>query len=486
MSVKKNFLYNILYQILVIILPLITTPYISRVIGAEGIGIYSYSYSVANYFVIIAMLGINNYGNRSVARVRDNKEKLDKVFSSILVFHIIISLIMVIIYIIYLLFFLKNNNKVIFLIQLIYVISALFDINWFFFGIEQFKLTVTRNTIIKLLSVFSIFIFVKEKGDLWIYALILASGSLISQCLLWPFINKFVSFKKPTFKEVLIHLKPCSILFIPVIAVSIYKIMSKIMIGSLSNMSQVGFYENSEKIINIPLGIIIALGTVMLPKMSNMKSKGLEEESEKYIDISIQFANLISIGSVFGLIGISKRVIPIFLGEEFLDCINIVSLLSITILFIAWANVIRTQYIIPNKLDRIHVISTSLGAVVNFSINLILIKKMGAIGATIGTICAEISVALYVTYKVRKNIKVKQYFIQSIPFLFSGLVMLVIIKLIDKLEYNNIFIIIFEIIIGASVYLVLNLIYIIKSKSEIGNYFSKIIKSKSLYIKKNI
>lgn len=475
MSIKKNFLYNVLYQILIIFLPLITTPYIARVIGAEGVGTYSYTYSIANYFVIVAMLGINNHGNRSIARVKDDEEQLNKTFSNILVFHIITSAIMIIAYILYILIFVKDN-KIIFVIQLLYVISALFDVNWFFFGMEEFKLTVVRNTIIKVLSVISMFIFVRKSDDLWIYTLILASGTLISQCLLWPFIKKFVKFKRPTIKEVFNNLYPCGILFIPVIAISIYKVMDKIMLGNMSSMIQVGFFENSEKIINIPMGIITALGVVMLPKMANLNSKGLKGESEKYIFISIQFALFIAWGAIFGLIGVSPILIPIFLGEEFVQCINIVSLLAITILFLAWANVIRTQYIIPNKLDKIQVFSTILGAIVNLIINILLIKPFGAIGATIGTIFAEFTVASYITFKVRQNLPIKKYIKSSIPFVISGVIMLIVIKIIGTIfSSTNILIGITQIFIGGTLYLVLTSIYLIKTKNEIGLYIVNII-----------
>ena len=132
MSIKKNFIYNFAYQVLVIILPLITTPYISRVIGPEGIGIQSYTYSIANYFVLFAILGISNHGNRSIAMVRDNDEKLNRTFSSIYLVQFIMSIIMIILYLLYSIF-VVNDNRIIFIIQSIYIVSSLLDINWFFF-----------------------------------------------------------------------------------------------------------------------------------------------------------------------------------------------------------------------------------------------------------------------------------------------------------------------------------------------------------------
>ena len=223
-SIKKNFIYNMLYQILIMILPLITAPYLARVIGATGTGLYSYSYSIANYFVLFAMLGINNYGNRKIAQVRDDKQKLSRAFWTIYTMQFIMSLLVVFIYIMYIILFVKEN-QMLFIIQTFYVLSSCFDINWFFFGIEKFKLTVTRNTVIKVISVISIFLLVKTEEDLWIYTMIMALTILLTQLSIWPFLRKYVDLVKPKKEEVIKTLKPCIILFIPVIAVSIYRIM---------------------------------------------------------------------------------------------------------------------------------------------------------------------------------------------------------------------------------------------------------------------
>lgn len=464
MSAKKNFIYNVIYQILLLILPVITTPYIARVIGPEGVGIQSYTYSIANYFLLFAMLGINNHGSRSIAMVRDNKDELSTTFFSIYLLQVITSITIAIFYVIYI-FYIAKQYKIFFLIQMIYVISSTFDINWFFFGIEQFKLTVIRNTIIKLLSVCSIFIFVKEYSDLYIYSLIIAVSALLSQLILWRFITRYISFTKVTLNDVKNQIRPILILFIPVIAISVYKIMDKIMIGSMSTVIQVGFYENSEKIVNIPLGIITALGTVMLPKISNLQKKSSNDEIRKYIYISIEFVMLIAFGAMFGIIGVSPILIPIFLGDKFTECIYIVSLLSVTILFIAWANVIRTQFLIPHKFDKIYVISTLLGAVINFISNLIFISKYGAMGATIGTILAEAAVAIYQTIMVRKYLDIPTYLRKSIFYLFPAIVMFISIRLIPNLFNKPIITVAAQIIIGVGIYCLIAGIYMYITKN---------------------
>ena len=147
-SAKKNFIYSSIYQVLVLVLPLITTPYVSRIFGAENLGVYSYTNTIAQYFVIFAMLGLNNYGNRAVAMARDNQDELDAVFSEIYTMQVVTGILSLVLYLVYALI-IAREYKVYSMILTLYVLSAVFDINWLFFGLEKFKLTVTRNSIIK-------------------------------------------------------------------------------------------------------------------------------------------------------------------------------------------------------------------------------------------------------------------------------------------------------------------------------------------------
>ena len=425
-SLQKNFLYNVLYQILLVILPLITAPYISRTLGATAVGVYSYTYSVAYYFLLIAMLGIGNHGNRSIAAVRDDREKLNKTFSSIYSLQAITFSIAILAYAIYLVLFVKDNRLIV-LLQLIYVTSGLFDIGWLFFGLEQFKLTVARNTLIKISTVVLMFVFVHKPSDLWKYTLIMSAGTLFSQAYLWLYVKKYVSFEKCSVKEITSNIKPVLILFIPVLAYSIYKVMDKIMLGNMSSYDQVGFYNNAEKIINIPMGIITALGTVMLPRMSNIVANGDKKRVDDYIRISAKLVTLLSSAIAFGLMGVSSVLAPVFFGDEFIACGEIIRLLSVTVFFIAWANVIRTQYLIPNKRDSIYLTSTMVGAILNLIINWMLIPKYQANGAAFGTIVAEFSVMLVQMVAVKNELPMRKYIMSYSPILIIGLIMAVLV-----------------------------------------------------------
>lgn len=467
-GIKKNFAYNIAYQILILILPLITAPYVSRVIGAEGQGIYSYTYSIAQYFVLFAMLGLANYGNRTIAKSKNNKETLSKEFCSIYALQIITSSIVILAYIVYIVFF-NNVYKIYSIIQLIYIISTVFDINWFFFGMEKFKLTVTRNTVIRILSALSIFIFVKEKNDLILYMIIMIGGTFLSQLVLWPFLKKEIKFIKPEWKDIKKHIKPNIILFIPVIAVSIYKIMDKIMLGSMSDVSNVGYYENAEKIINIPMSIITALGTVMLPRISNLVANGEKNKTMEYISKSIELVLFLSIPMFFGLLAIGRNFAPIFFGENFIKTGYIIQYLSITMVFISWANVIRTQYLIPNEKDKIYIVSVFGGAIVNVVINYLLIPKYNAVGAAIGTIFAEMFVMLYQTYAVRKELEIKKYLDYLYEYAIKGLIMYILIILLNNVIENKIILIMVQIITGVIIYMTLNYKYVLRNVKTVFN-----------------
>ena len=425
-SIKKNFVMNIILTMSSFIFPLITFPYVSRVLLPVGTGKVAFATSVVTYFSMFAQLGIPTYGIRACAQVRDDREKLNKTFSSIYSLQVMTFSIAILAYAFYLVLFVKDNRLIV-LLQLIYVTSGLFDIGWLFFGLEQFKLTVARNTLIKISTVVLMFVFVHKPSDLWKYTLIMSAGTLFSQAYLWLYVKKYVSFKKCSVKEIASNIKPVLILFIPVLAYSIYKVMDKIMLGNMSSYDQVGFYNNAEKIINIPMGIITALGTVMLPRMSNIVANGDKKRVDDYIRISAKLVTLLSSAIAFGLMGVSSVLAPVFFGDEFIACGEIIRLLSVTVFFIAWANVIRTQYLIPNKRDSIYLTSTMVGAILNLIINWMLIPKYQANGAAFGTIVAEFSVMLVQMVAVKNELPMRKYIMSYSPILIIGLTMAVLV-----------------------------------------------------------
>ncbi len=464
-SVKKNYAYNVVYQILTIILPLITAPYISRTIGANGLGIYSFSYSIAQYFALFILLGVNNYGNRTIAAIRDDKDQRSVKFWEIYFLQITLGVIVISIYLLYCTFFVKDN-MVIALIQVIYLLSVAFDINWFFFGIENFKVTVTRNIVIKILTVVATFTLVKNESDLVLYSLILSFSYLINQLILWKYLKDEVNFKWVEVKNVLSHLKQNVLLFIPVVATSIYVLTDKVMIGFFSTMTEVGLYEYAEKIRNIPMGFITALGTVMLPKITNLIANNKNDEAVEYTKTSMIFAMFCAFALAFGLAGIAQEFIPWFYGEEFYDSIKILQLLVLSILFASWANVIRTQILIPNHKDNIYIWSTVCGAVSNIVLNIFLIKKYGAIGAVIATVTSEFVVAFYQTIRLDKNIRIKGMIKYIIFYIIAGVIMFLGVRIIGEKMIVSPLTTIIQVVIGAIIYITICGILLFMSRDK--------------------
>lgn len=458
-SLKKNLAYNVAYQILVIILPLITAPYVSRVLGADGLGTYSYIFSIVTYFGLFGMLGIANHGNRSVALVRDNRQKVSEAFSNTYIIQLCTTVIALLLYFLFI-YCWFSGDKTIAYIESIIVLSYVLDITWFFFGLEQFAVTVTRNAIIKIATVVAIFIFVRSREDLWIYALIMSCGMLFSQIYLWLRIRKYADFCKPSWSQVKSNIKPVLMLFIPAIAYSIYKLLDKVMLGAMSSMSQVGLFDNAEKIINIPSSLITAFGTVMMPRITVLLGTGDEHRISYLNKISVRYFTLLVVGAAFGLAGICNVLAPVYFGSEFVGSAPIIAGLGFSLIFVTWANVIRTQYLIPNKLDKPYVISSVIGALANLAVNIILIPKFAGIGAMIGTIIAEFTVFFVQLILVRRSFPMSRY-LQPVLFLFPiGMIMFAVVYWIGAYMGNTIITLIIQILVGGFLYLSGSMVYL--------------------------
>lgn len=455
-TLRKNYIYNIIYQLLAVAIPLITTPYLSRILGAEGIGEFSYAYTIVGYFGLFILLGLNNYGNREVAVIRENRKKLSITFWNIYCMQLCCGVAVTIIYLFY--YFVFNHNTII-LIFSIYLLANMIDINWLFFGLEQFKITVTRNMIIKIFSAICIFAFVKTKEDLFVYAFIIALSQLLSQILLWPFLKKIVDFKRPSFKGMIKHLKPNLILFLPIIGVSLYNMMDKIMLGSITTVKEVGFYESAEKIKNLPIMFISALGTVILPRVSYLTSKKEEKKNRKLLFNSICLVAFITSSICFGTMGVAKEFVLLFFGEEFEKVIYILIVLLPCCIFVGVENVIKTQILIPNKQDKIYITSIFAGAILNLIINFILIPQYGALGAAIATLITEIVVCCYQIICVKKYTHIISYLMKTTPLFLSGITMFFVIYNIKLEGYSSIQVLCCKISIGIVIYVVCNLIF---------------------------
>lgn len=454
MQVVKNFLYNVSYQILVLLLPLITVPYVSNVLGAKGVGDYAFTFANTLYFIIFGMIGITLYGNRQIAYVRDDKEKLKNNFYSIYLVQFTSISISLGVFILFIFLGSWGEYRTLYLVQGINILASLIDISWLFMGLEQFKKTVVRNTIVKLLSLLSIFVFVKNEGDILIYTLIMALATFLGNVTFWFYLPKTVGFRNINIEGVFNHFKSSLKLFIPQIAIQVYALLSKTLLGVFTNTIEVGYYENAQKIVKVALTVATALGTVMMPKIANIVAIGDMKKVKYYIYNSFFFMSFISVPLTFGLIGVSKELAPWFFGENFTGIDNLMIISSVTIIIASWSNVLGTQLLVPLNRIRDYTVSVTLGAVVNFILNLLLLKSLGKIGACITIVAAELTVTIVQFYFVRGFLKISKLLKSVFIFFPAGLIMLGSIRFIGNSLGASILTTLIQVLSGGLIYLV--------------------------------
>ena len=450
-KLRENLILNSLYQILAIFVPLITAPYLGRILKADQIGTYTYVHSIVSYFSHFAMLGIMNYGSREIAKKRDDKNARSKVFCEIYAMQLITAGASVLVYLIYA-FLSHTEYQLITKLMIIWTASNLLDVGWYCTGMEQFRTIVKRNIVIKTLNIVLILTLIKAYSDLNKYTIIMAGCQLLSQIIISFVVIKDVKITLPKFSEVWPRFKPNFLLFLPTIAATVYQVMDKIMIGAISSKVDLAYYEYADKIIQVPLLVFGAIGTVMLSRMSNLRAKADNSEGallSQSMDLSMVLASICA----FGLASVSVELVDVYYGVEFHSSGLIMLMLTPVIFLNGWANVLRMQYVIPRGLDSIYVKATLAGAVVNLIINFLFIPRYGSVGAAIGTIIAQLVVTFVFTVFSIKELPLKSYIKNNIPFILIGIVMFIIVKLIQMLHADSWVGLAIDILVGGSFYI---------------------------------
>lgn len=471
MKVIKNYLWNVVYQIFIILVPIVTIPYLTRVLGPKGIGINSFTYSISQYFVLIASIGVALYGSRQIAYVRNDSVERSNTFWSIFILKLITTFVAIISYSIFIIIYSKYENYL--WIQSLQILSAGLDISWYFMGIENFKVTVIRNVLIKILSVVLIFSFVKNQDDVIIYIFILGMSLVVGNLTLFPYLKYSIS--KINFKTINIfrHVLPALYLFVPQIAIQIYVVFNKTILGQMVSVDASGYYDNSDKIVRILLAVTTALGTVMLPHIANEFSKGNIERIKRLFYKSMDFVSLITIPMCFGLAAISYKFTILFFGRGFEEVAPLMFLESIAAVFMSYATAIGSQFLIPTNQTSKYTLAVIVGAVINIPGNFIFISLMGTNGAMVATIISEFCVSLCMLILVRKELNITDIYRYAPKYLVIGFVMFCVVHVFDGILNISWISIIFEILIGLFIYLILliivrpNLIYEIKNISKI-------------------
>ena len=467
-SVKKNFLLSSAYQVLNIITPIVTTPLLSRTIGAEGNGIFSYTQSIANYFVLFAILGMSSYGVRTIAECGTNRNKRSVAFWNAFGMNCVTGGAVVLLYAVYVFAF-GGVYTPYYVFWGLWVVASVLDVSWLFFGMQDFFMPTVRNFITKFCSVACILFFVRDSCDVWVYVVAIAGASFANSLIVWPFVGRCVDKVKPTWVCMRRHLKPNLVLFVPVVAVSFYTILDKIMLGSIASLAEVGYFDYAEKISKMPLAVITALGTAVLPKMTEVVASGNLSHGKRLVSTTMWFMLACAFALCFGIIGIAPMLCPVFFGEGFGECSSLMCVISLVIPIICVTNVIGNQFLLPCHRDYEYTASLLVGAGFNVIANLLLIPRFASMGAAIATVISEAAVLVVQSWQVRKDLDLRLYLVRAIPFVVIGLVMAVIIRILGGWLGSLLFgpaVLGIQFVIGAAVYLTLALIWSARNERD--------------------
>ena len=471
-SVSKNYIFQLTYQVLIFVFPLILSPYLTRTLQESSLGVYSYVNSIAYYFVVAANLGIAVHGKRLISRFADHESALRKSFWSLFLLHTAISIVAIIAYAIFVLVIVDNDVSL-YLIEGIYVASALFDITWLFYGLENFSSVVIRNTILKVCEFVAILLFVQQPQDLWKYTLISALSVFMGQLIMLPIAAKIVKPIRFGWDDITPHIKPLLVFSISVIAVTLYTVFDKTLLGIMTTKENVAFYEYSNKIISIPKTFISVTGTVLFPRACKLAFDGEVEKQRDYMNISLFVVAFIGFGSIFGLLAIADQFARIYLGESFAICGSIIKMMAPLILIIGLGDVIRQQCMIPNGMDKQFNFCIMCNAIINLVFSVILIPFMGIYGAVIGTLAAEMFGMTYQIVLCKKYIKQADVLKVTGALLCVGLIMFMALCVLTKLIGQSAIGLLIKICIGAGIYCICTLIYIFAFNKPIWNLIVK-------------
>ena len=466
-SIFKNYIYNVAYQIATLLLPLVTTPYVSRVLLPEGIGTAAFINSITQYFIIAGTLGISMYGNRQIAYCRDDRLKLSETFWSIYSLQIVFSIMSTFAYIFFVMIFVDPNIRLLYFISGISLFGMMMDITWYFNGQEEFQKTVTRNLIVKLVGILLIFTLVKDFNDLWLYIFISSFTSFLGQAIMWVYIPKEVQKVKISKGEIFSHFLPALKIFIPQIAIQVYTVMDKTMIGVISNTAEVAYYENSQRIVKMALGLATSLGIVMMPRISNYFANKEYENITKYINKSFIYISFLTFPLTFGIMGIAPEFVPWFFGEAFLPVIPNMIIISPIMIAIGWSNILGVQLMLPIKKEKEFTISVTSGAIVNFLLNIVLINKFNSLGAAMSSVIAESLVTTVRFIYMKKYVDLMTLLKVIRKYSIGSLIIFSVVRIIGYFMGISILTKILQIICGIIVYAM----YSFLTHSEVVFYF---------------
>ena len=437
-KIFKNFSYNLSYQIFSIILPVISIPYLTRVINQDLLGMKTLASAICSYFVLAGTLGINTFGAREIAKKQSNSETRSVAFFKICLIQLSAHTCSIGVYILYTILF--SPYKGLQAILLLYLISSMFDISWLFIGMENFKDVALRNLFVKLCGFALLFIFVKSDNDIYKYVITIYAPQIIINVYMWyktKYIIDYTLFSKVIAIDKS-YLKDSFSLFLPQIASSIYTVLDKTILGLFVSYSVVATYDQAQSLLRLFLAIIPSFSKVMMPRISNSIYEGKGEYTEKLLEMSAKFIWGLSFLIFFGVIACSDFFVDWYLPESYSDAAIIIKICAPIILAVSGSNLISIQYLIPIGKQKIYTASIAAAAVINCILNFILVPIIGVYGICIASVTAEFIGFFIQVYFVQRYLKVIRLFGSLPVYTISGAVMFIMLLWIKKFFSPNI------------------------------------------------
>lgn len=395
-SLRKSYFYTVTIQFVSMLTPLVTAPYVARVLGSDGVGAYSYVLSVATVFSLLAALGLSAYGLREVSRVRDDPETVARLFWELILLRFATTLVAGGAY--GLLCWWVGDWRLYGAMSLLILATGL-DLTWFFQALERFGTLMLRHLAVKVLGVVLVFALVRDGGDVATYALIQTGSTLLSNLMLWPHIRRMGWRKGRPFS----HFLPSLVYFVPAVATSVYTVLDKTMLGIIArDMAQNGYYESAHKIIRLLMAVVASLNVVVGVRTSYLFGQNREAEVRAHLLDTYRFMCALAFPLCGGLIACGYGFTVVFFGADFAPAGGMLALFAPLLVIIGTSNVLGSLYLTPGGYRRLSNRAIVTGAGVNLVLNLLLIPRFGGYGAVVASLMAELVIsALYLRFTHR-------------------------------------------------------------------------------------
>lgn len=463
-SLLKNVIYNFIYTGLNFLYPLITAPYISRVLGASNLGKVNFATAIVNWFILFAVFGTTTYGVRQVAKSRDNKEELNKVFSEIFIINATLSIIVTIIYVICIVSIDQFYTEMpLYLILSLSIILNMFSIDWFFQGIEEYKYIMIRSAILKVISLICLFLFVSGPENYIIYGLISVLTTSLGGILNYTYSRKFI---KVTFRNTnpFRHFKFLKIFFFHAFIVNIYTNLDQVFLGFFIDTKAVAFMNRTKVIIAMAISVSTAISNATLPRASYY----IQNDKKKFLHLVSIVPNYIlwiTIPIAIGVISLAPEIMFILGGSEFLDATLLLQIVALTIIFAPLSTYLQYQVLVASGKEKLGLYVAILTSITSLVLNVILIPLLGFIGAGLVQVCSEflaVTIRYYIAKRHLGYTEIEFINVSSSKFIFSSLLMAISIILIRYLIENEYVVSILSLIVGLFIYIFV--LYFLKDK----------------------